>query len=116
MSPKKRGRREIGALRRRPVRLLPRWSRTSDPLPHPRGGARVVDGVSFTVERGRTLGIVGESGSGKTILSCSVINLLPKNAIRDGSVKLMGREISTCPTATCGTSGAPRWPWCSRTP
>jgi peptide/nickel transport system ATP-binding protein len=63
-------------------------------FPTPRGVAKVVDGVSFTLERGRTLGIVGESGSGKTILSRSVMNLLPKNAIRDGSVKLMGREIS----------------------
>jgi peptide/nickel transport system ATP-binding protein len=63
-------------------------------FPTPRGVAKVVDGVSFTLERGRTLGIVGESGSGKTILSRSVMNLLPKNAIRDGSVQLMGREIS----------------------
>jgi peptide/nickel transport system ATP-binding protein len=62
-------------------------------FPTPRGVARVVDGVSFTLERGRTLGIVGESGSGKTILSRSVINLLPRNAIRSGSVKLMGREV-----------------------
>jgi oligopeptide/dipeptide ABC transporter ATP-binding protein len=63
-------------------------------FPTPRGVARAVDGVSFTLERGRTLGVVGESGSGKTVLSRSVINLLPKNAIRSGSVKLMGREIS----------------------
>ena len=42
-----------------------------------RGTVRAVDGVSLTVGRGRTLGIVGESGSGKTVLSRSIMGLLP---------------------------------------
>jgi peptide/nickel transport system ATP-binding protein len=63
-------------------------------FPTPRGVARAVDGVSFTLERGRTLGVVGESGSGKTVLSRSVMNLLPKYAIKSGSVRFRGREIS----------------------
>ena len=61
----------------------------------PRGSLRAVDGVSFTLDRGRTLGIVGESGSGKTVLSRSVINLLPRRGVvRSGTVHLAGRELS----------------------
>jgi peptide/nickel transport system ATP-binding protein len=60
----------------------------------PRGLVRAVDGVSFSLERGRTLGIVGESGSGKTVLSRSIMGLLPKkNVIREGSIRFEDREI-----------------------
>lgn len=60
-----------------------------------RGLVRAVDGVSFTLERGQTLGVVGESGSGKTVLSRSVMGLLPggKKTVREGSVRFEGREI-----------------------
>jgi peptide/nickel transport system ATP-binding protein len=59
-----------------------------------RGLVRAVDGVSFTLARGKSLGIVGESGSGKTILSRSIMGLLPKrNTERSGSVMFEGREI-----------------------
>jgi peptide/nickel transport system ATP-binding protein len=51
--------------------------------------------VSFTLERGKTLGVVGESGSGKTILSRSIMGLLPpRNVERTGSVRFEGTEIS----------------------
>ncbi len=59
-----------------------------------RGVARAVDGVSFSLERGRTLGVVGESGSGKTVLARSIMGLLPKhNVTRTGSIQFEGREI-----------------------
>jgi peptide/nickel transport system ATP-binding protein len=60
----------------------------------PRGLVRAVDGVSFTLDRGRSLGIVGESGSGKTILSRSIMGLLPpRGTVRSGSITFEGREI-----------------------
>jgi oligopeptide/dipeptide ABC transporter ATP-binding protein len=59
-----------------------------------RGLVRAVDGVSLTLDRGRTLGIVGESGSGKTVLSRSIMGLLPKrNVVRDGTVVYNGVEL-----------------------
>ena len=59
-----------------------------------RGLVRSVDGVSFSLERGHTIGIVGESGSGKTVLSRSVMGLLPhKGVVRSGSIRFDGTEI-----------------------
>jgi len=61
----------------------------------PRGIVKAVDGVSFTVEQGKTLGIVGESGSGKTVLSRSVMNLLPKKAAipAGGQILFLGKDL-----------------------
>ena len=53
----------------------------------PMGIARAVDGVSFKLEYGISLGIVGESGSGKSVLSRTIIDILAKN----GSVKSKGK-------------------------
>ncbi len=60
----------------------------------PRGKVRAVDGVSFTLDRGKTLGIVGESGSGKSVLSRSIMGLLPGNAERTGQILFEGRDVS----------------------
>ena len=60
----------------------------------PRGIARAVDGVTIQIRRGQSLGVVGESGSGKTVLSRSIMGLLPRNGvIREGSVRYQGLEI-----------------------
>ena len=59
-----------------------------------RGRVHAVDGVTISLERGKTLGIVGESGSGKTILSRSIMGLLPKhNVVREGQVMYEGNDI-----------------------
>ncbi len=53
-----------------------------------------VDGVSFSVRKGRTLAIVGESGSGKSVTSLAVMRLLPEHSARiSGSVVFDGREL-----------------------
>ncbi|MGA2838010.1 MAG: ABC transporter ATP-binding protein [Acidimicrobiales bacterium] len=60
-----------------------------------RGTVRAVDGVSFEVYEGKTLGIVGESGSGKTVLSRSIMGLLPpRDVIRSGTVRFAGHELT----------------------
>jgi len=58
------------------------------------GAVRAVDGVSYEVRRGQTLGIVGESGSGKSVSSLAVLGLLRMPNVRvSGSVKLGGLEL-----------------------
>ncbi len=58
-----------------------------------RGLVRAVDGVTFSLERGKALGVVGESGSGKTVLSRTIMGLLPSTAVLSGSVKFAGQEV-----------------------
>jgi ABC-type oligopeptide transport system ATPase subunit len=55
---------------------------------------KALNGVSFTIQAGRSLGIVGESGSGKSTLARLVMALDPPTA---GSVKLMGRDLHRLP-------------------
>jgi peptide/nickel transport system ATP-binding protein len=62
----------------------------------PIGLVKSVDHVSFSLDRGQRLGIVGESGCGKTVLSRSIMGLLPRrNVVRGGSVMFEGRELTT---------------------
>ncbi len=63
------------------------------------GVVRAVDGVSFDVPDGGTLGVVGESGCGKSVTSLSVMRLLPEPAgvIERGRVLFEGRDLVTLP-------------------
>jgi len=65
----------------------------------PEGPVRPVDGVSFELSRGATLGVVGESGSGKTMTALSILRLLPSAAgcIESGAVDFDGRNLLTLP-------------------
>jgi oligopeptide/dipeptide ABC transporter ATP-binding protein len=61
------------------------------------GVVQAVDGVSFAVEKGQTLGIVGESGCGKSVTALSIMGLIPKPPAKivDGSVLFDGRDLTT---------------------
>ena len=60
------------------------------------GEVKAVRGVSFDVEKGKTLGIVGESGSGKSVTSLSILKILGSTGrITSGSIKLNGDELTT---------------------
>lgn len=59
------------------------------------GELTAVDGVSFSVESGRTLGIVGESGCGKSVCAFSIMQLLPQpmGKVLSGSIEFEGRDL-----------------------
>ena len=63
------------------------------------GHRRVVEDVSFTLDRGETLALVGESGSGKSLTALSLLQLLPPGASCSGRVVLDGQEVIDCPAA-----------------
>ena len=65
------------------------------------GTVKAVDGISFELKRGETLGIVGESGSGKSVTNLSIIRLIPNppGQIVSGQVFLSGQDILSLPEA-----------------
>ena len=66
---------------------------------HTRAGVLpVVDGVSFTLGRGKVLGLVGESGSGKSVTGFSIMGLVdPPGKVEGGQVLFQGRELTQLP-------------------
>lgn len=61
-----------------------------------KGQVRAVDGISFSLEAGRALGIVGESGCGKSSLGLTLLRLLPPNAqVVGGAIRLGGQELTS---------------------
>jgi oligopeptide/dipeptide ABC transporter ATP-binding protein len=63
------------------------------------GVVKAVDGVSFDLHRGETLGIVGESGSGKSVTNLSIINIIPNppGKIAGGEILFMGEDLLKMP-------------------
>jgi oligopeptide/dipeptide ABC transporter ATP-binding protein len=87
----------------------PGFETNADPIP-PRGAllavrdlrvqflqsnrvVRAVDGVNYSLDRGKTLAIIGESGSGKTVSSRAIMGLLPRDALVSGSALFEGIEL-----------------------
>jgi peptide/nickel transport system ATP-binding protein len=67
-------------------------------FPTPDGVVKAVDGVSFTVERGTTLGVVGESGSGKSVSAMTVMGLVNRtNAEVSGEILFQGEDLLQLP-------------------
>src|SRR2546423_7334689 len=63
------------------------------------GTVKAVDGISFDLHRGETLGIVGESGSGKSVTNLSIMRLIPSppGRIAGGEVMFDGRDLLALP-------------------
>ena len=64
-------------------------------LPGPRGPVQALRGLSFTLERGETLGLIGESGCGKSLTALALMGLLPDGARVQGSIHFDGQELTT---------------------
>ncbi len=64
-------------------------------FPGAHGEVKIVEGVTFTVRAGETMGLVGESGCGKSITSMAIMGLLPETARIEGSIRFAGRELLT---------------------
>ncbi len=64
-----------------------------------RGNVRAVDGISFDIETGQTIGLVGESGCGKSVTALSIMRLIsdPPGKITGGLIELNGRDILSMP-------------------
>ena len=62
-------------------------------LPTSAGQAHALRGLSFTLDKGQTLGVIGESGCGKSLTALAIMGLLPEGAQVTGSIRLNGQEL-----------------------
>ncbi|WP_309144783.1 ABC transporter ATP-binding protein [Bradyrhizobium sp. CCGB12] len=62
-------------------------------------GYRLVDGISFSLRAGETLGVVGESGCGKSLTSLALMGLLPSGLTAAGKVRFEGSDLLTLPAS-----------------
>ncbi len=69
----------------------------------PEGVVEAVNGVSFNVGEGETVGVVGESGSGKSQIFMTVMGLLATNGRASGSVRYRGKQLLGMPTSELNT-------------
>ena len=69
----------------------------------PTGQVQAVNGVSFSLEKGRCLGVVGESGSGKSQTFLAMLGLLPATGIVEGSARFEGEELIGAPRTRLDT-------------
>ena len=59
-----------------------------------RGTVHAVNGISFEIARGETLGIVGESGCGKSVTALAILGFLPRDgSVRSGRAMFEGRDL-----------------------
>ena len=88
IEPKREGRTPLLELRE-----LRTWFRTDD------GTAKAVDGVSYAIHDGETLGVVGESGSGKSVTALSVMRLVPSPPgwVEGGEILFRGESLLSVP-------------------
>ena len=61
------------------------------------GDAKAVDGISFSIQPGKTLAIVGESGCGKTVTALSILQLIPMppGRFESGAIRFDGTDLTT---------------------
>ena len=75
-----------------------------------RGTVHAVNGISFDIAPGETLGIVGESGCGKSVTSLALLGILPRAGPSSSAARRVfeGRDLSVSPTASFAGSAAAR--------